>query len=183
MKKILLALPTLMLATTGFADSFNSALANGATAAHPSSARGLAPQAGGFVPMATKMNGPGARLAYRLDAKVQLGRATPVSLQVRAPVDTMVSLRVPEGVSLAGTAEFKVLAGKSVVLPLSFSVQREGSHAVYVETKALSGAQAGQASVSGFLLAVGQAQPLKAAGTLSTTPKGEQVISMPAREN
>jgi hypothetical protein len=129
---------------------------------------------------ARKPNDSGVKLTARLDAKPQVGRGTPVTLQfdgVTAAEGATAELSVEPGLMLSGSETLALPANKRTSVTVTVVSEREGLSFLNVFIT-----QKGGTSAISVPIQTGTATPvMKSSGTLETTPEGENIITMPAK--
>jgi hypothetical protein len=137
----------------------------------------------GWITAPSKKGGSGVVVRYRIDSKPTVGQALPVTLSLSG-------VNSEGGASVALTAEpsqlkmdkvrsapQKLASYQATQMPMSVTPQAEGTFYITVTTE-----QDGRSSVTMIPIRVGHGQvALKPMGTLTTTPEGEKIISMPAK--
>lgn len=181
MNRTTFSLPALAaaLCTLGAAFATTSALADApAPAAKPAKARA-------WVQAPRKHNGPSVRLSYSVPAQLAVSQAASVRLMFEgvAQDDTRVSIKSPDGsVSVtqadgSATTDVALPRGHTTLIDLRVTPSIEGLH--YIDVFTSQGAFSGVQSVP---LKVGSGKlQFKPNGTVQTTPSGERVISLPAK--
>lgn len=129
-----------------------------------------------------KYNGSGVDTRYRLGGTPALGQLLPISVElsrITAPAGAKVKYSTTPGLQLVSTPDLLPLSLDALTIhALKVIPQAEGLHYVHVFTE-----QEGKSSVIAIPVQVGKATNLPSQGQLKTTPSGDKVISMPAREN
>ena len=130
--------------------------------------------------VARKPNDSGVTLQFRLDAKPQVGRGTPVILQfdgVTDPDGATVQLSADAGLTVSGSDSLTLPAGKRTSATVTVVSDREGLAYLNVLIT-----QKGALSAISIPIQTGTAAPvMKSSGELKSTPDGENIITMPAR--
>ncbi|MCU1617814.1 MAG: hypothetical protein JWO98_5354 [Frankiales bacterium] len=146
-------------------------LAAASLPAHASNATTLAPR---------KANDSGVTVTYRIDAKPQLGRVTPVVLQFDGVTDAngaAVRLSTDPGLSVQGDRTLALPAGKPTAATVLLVSDSEGLSYLHVFVTQGGGMSAISVPVqTGTAAAV-----MKSSGELKRNSSGDKIISMPAK--
>ncbi|MET3178620.1 UNVERIFIED_ORG: hypothetical protein ABIC43_001774 [Variovorax guangxiensis] len=149
----------------------------------PRTAKGAASssQAAPMTAAARKPNDSGVSIQYRVEGTARVGRAISVVLQfdgVSDPAGATARLTTDAGLTLTTSSTLALPAGQSTTATSTVTSDREGLAYLNVFVT-----QNGAMSIVAIPVQTGSSAPtMKAAGELKSSPEGEKIISMPAKE-